>query len=118
MSYSHGSRKWSAIRAGREEARLKRFRKRAERQRQPPGLKARSDSMCFTRPLEGPLFHENLSIPSFSAAFETVPFPKPLRTLPDRGVDGQIFCRYNTPSIQEDAYRLYPPEAEGHWRTE
>src|ERR1700678_697019 len=32
-------------------------------------------------------------------------------------LDGRPVCGYNGPSIHEDAYRLYLPEAEGHWRT-
>ena len=28
-----------------------------------------------------------------------------------------FLCSYNTPSIIQDAYRLYPAEPEGHWRT-
>jgi len=46
-----------------------------------------------------------------------VSLSKPLKTLQKWAIDWRLSYGYNTRSIQEDAYRLYPPEAEGHWRT-
>jgi hypothetical protein len=51
-----------------------------------------------------------------------VSFPKSLKTISKFGIDSRPACGYNTPSViqscgRHDAYRLYPPEAEGHWRT-
>jgi hypothetical protein len=50
--------------------------------------------------------------------FAGVALSEPIDNIGLRGVDEQLFCGYNTSRCRShDEYRLYPPEAEGHWRT-